>query len=153
MRNGVMYEIRTNPSVPGQMVATITTLADDDWRKPIFEFLRFGTTLGKIDTVKKRAVRFLIIDDGLFEKGYNTLYLKCLGPMEANDTLREIHEGVCRNHIGSRTLAHKALRQRYYWPTMKQDSQDLVKKCEKCQQFSRTIPENLCSILSPWPFV
>lgn len=107
LRNEVMYEIRTNPLVPNQMVATITTLADDDYRKT------------KKDTIRKRTVRFLIIYKNLFKKGYNVSYLKYLGLVKPHDSLREIHEGICGNHIGSRTLAHNAIRQGYYWPIMK----------------------------------
>lgn len=92
------------------MVTTITTIAYDDWRKPIVEFLQFGTISGKMKKVRKRAPRFLIIDDNLFKKCYNLPYLKCLGSMDAYNILRETHEGVCGNHTGSRTLAHKALR-------------------------------------------
>ncbi|GKU89881.1 hypothetical protein SLEP1_g3957 [Rubroshorea leprosula] len=38
--------------------------------------------------------------------------------MEAEYTLREVHEGVCGSHIGARNLAHKVLKQGYYWPNI-----------------------------------
>lgn len=88
LQTRVMYEIRDCPSVPGQLVAKVSTVANDDLRKPIIEFLQFGIVLKKMDSVRKRAARLLIIDDSLFKKGFNLPYLKCLGPTEAYNTLR-----------------------------------------------------------------
>ena len=69
--------------------------------------------------------------------------------------LRKVHEGICGNHIGARTLAAKTLRQGYNWPTMLKDATELVKKCKTCQehaQISHLPSEPLTSITSPWPF-
>ena len=56
---------------------------------------------------------------------------------------------------GGRTLAHRAHSQGYYWPTMRQDAQIYVRKCDKCQKHA-PIPhvpaETLNSVASPWPF-
>ena len=53
-------------------------------------------------------------------------------------------------------MAYKALRQRYFWPTMKTDAMNFARKCDKCQRFSgipRSHQEKLTSMTSPWPFV
>ena len=66
-----------------------------------------------------------------------------------------MHEGICSNHIGARTLAEKTLRQGYYWPTKLKDTTELVKKCKTCQehaQISHLPSEMLTLITSPWPF-
>ena len=47
--------------------------------------------------------------------------LKCVLPTEVKNIVREIHKGTCGNHTGGQSLAFKALRQGYYWPTMKVD--------------------------------
>ena len=47
--------------------------------------------------------------------------------------VRALHR-VCGNHLGNRTLAHKAHTQGYYWPTMKVDAASYVKKCDHCQR-------------------
>ena len=36
--------------------------------------------------------------------------LKCVGREDASYVLREVHEGICGNHIGARALAGKTLR-------------------------------------------
>ena len=69
--------------------------------------------------------------------------------------LVELHEGICGNHSGGRTLAHRAHTQGYYWPTMKSDAADCVKKCDPCQRMSPVLKspmQDLGSISSPWPF-
>ena len=69
--------------------------------------------------------------------------------------LAELHEGVCGNHIGERTLAHRAHSQEYYLPTMKQDTENYIKRCDWCQRhtpISRMLSEVLKPVTSPWPF-
>ncbi|VVA38606.1 PREDICTED: rve domain-containing, partial [Prunus dulcis] len=62
--------------------------------------------------------------------------------------LREIHNGVCGDHSGSRFLAYKAFRQGYFWPTMHQDANSLVKRCDKCQRFGN-VPHIPAEPLTP----
>ena len=59
--------------------------------------------------------------------------LKCVAPSEAKYIMREIHEGICRNHAGGQSLAFKRLRQGFYWPKMKGDCMEFTRKCDKCQ--------------------
>ena len=74
---------------------------------------------------------------------------------DANYILKEVHEGICGNHIGARTLVRKTLRQGYYWPTMLKDATELVRKCKACHEHAKIshLPsELLTSVTSPWPF-
>lgn len=48
--------------------------------------------------------------------------------------MREIHDGIYENHNGGWMIAYKLLRQGYYWPTMRQDCNDMVKKYKPCQK-------------------
>ena len=68
--------------------------------------------------------------------------------------IRELHEGICDLHTIGRSLATKALRASYYWPTLKPDALDFTRRC-RCQEFvdvPHTPPNNLHSLSSPWPF-
>ena len=67
-----------------------------------------------------------------FIRGFFTPILKCIAKEDAEYVLREVHEGVCGNHIGARTLAGKVSRQGYYWPTMLREATELVRKCKVC---------------------
>ena len=91
---------------------------------PIFEFLAEGQVLedkNKARRIKYQANRYAIMNGKLYRRGYNMPYLKCLQIDEAEYIMREIHEGVCGNHSGKRSLAQKALRHGYYWPTIQRD--------------------------------
>ena len=105
--------------------------------------------------LRTRSGRFTINRGTLRKRGFSTPILKCIGKVDANYVLREVHEGICGNHIGARTLAAKTLRQGYYWPTMLKDATELVKKCKICQehaQISHLPSESLTSTTSPCPF-
>ena len=79
----------------------------------------------------------------------------CLTPEQGQYVIAELHEGICGNHLGGRTLAHRAHTQGYYWPTMKSDAVDYVKKCDPCKRMSPILKspvQDLVSISSPWSF-
>ena len=79
-----------------------------------------------------KAARFVLIDDMLYRRGYSLLYLRYASLEEADYVLREIHEGICGNYAGARSLAGKALRAGYYWPTIQKDAYDIIRACNKC---------------------
>ena len=82
-------------------------------------------------------------------------YLKCVDEEEAKYILEEIHEGVCRDHAGPRSLLSKVIRIGYLWPILQVDAKELIKKCDKCQGFGnvqRLPAEKLTMIASLWPF-
>ncbi|GKV11062.1 hypothetical protein SLEP1_g22348 [Rubroshorea leprosula] len=68
--------------------------------------------------LRKKASRYTLVDGVLYKRSFSLPLLRCLNPYEAEYALREVHEGVCGSHIGARTLAHKVLRQGYYWPNI-----------------------------------
>ena len=125
---------------------------------PIKAFLQEGSEPDDHLEAKKlrmRASRYTLLQNMLYKKGYCLPLLRCLSPEDADYALCEIHEGICGNHSGGRSLARKSLRQGYFWPTMLKDAMEFVKKCDKCQRFAtvpRQPPEELTSIMSPWPF-
>ena len=68
--------------------------------------------------VKKRAARFMILNNTLYKRGFSMPYLKCVDEEEAKYILEEIHEGVCRDHASPRSLVSKVIRASYFWPTL-----------------------------------
>lgn len=93
--------------------------------------------------LKSKAARFTMVQGKLYKRGFSFSLMKCVTDLGAYYILREIHEGICRNHIGARTLANKALRQGYFWPTMAKDTKNMVKKCQTCRS------TKTCLILPP----
>ena len=135
LNRSVYVEVRHGRSIDAAAeVQAITT--EPSWMDPILAYKLRGE-LPADRTMEKRmpsiASRFIIFRGELLKKSFSAPLLKCVGPTDADYVLREIHLGIRGNHIGGRTLAHKALRDGYYWPTMVIEAKEMVKKCEKCQ--------------------
>ena len=50
-----------------------------------------------------------------------------VSPEEGREISREIHEGDCGHHAGSKSLVAKAFRHGFYWLTAHADAEDLSK--------------------------
>ena len=118
--------------------------SENNWTTPLTSYLRTGLLLDEKDAARKlkfQASRFMLIKDVLYKKGFLQPYLRCLNREEVDYIMREVHEGICGNHSGARSLVHKLIRVGYYWPTMLKDAQAYVKACNKCQRFSNLIKQ------------
>ena len=107
----------------------------ENWTTHLIVYLQSGTLSDEKDAARKlkvQASRFVLIKDVLYERGFSRPYLRCLSHDEADYVMREVHEGICGNHSGARSLVHKFIRAGYYWPTMLKDAQAYVKACDKC---------------------
>ncbi|GFZ01719.1 hypothetical protein Acr_15g0003280 [Actinidia rufa] len=74
---------------------------------------------------------------------------------EAEYVLREIHEGICGNHSGARSLAKKTIRQGYFLADHRTRRGSIYKRCDKCQRYapvSRLPHTEMVPMSSPWPF-
>ena len=106
---------------------------------PIITYLKDERLLKRKDEARRlgiRSARYILIDEVLYKRGFSQPYLRCLAPDEANYVLREVHEGVCGNHLGARSLVHNVILADYYWPTIQVDAKAYVKMCDQCQRFS-----------------
>ncbi|GKB29784.1 reverse transcriptase domain-containing protein [Tanacetum coccineum] len=105
--------------------------------------------------IRRTAQRFELRNGVLYRRSFLQPWLRCVGPIQADYVLREIHAGSCSMHSGPRSVVARALRSGYYWPTMHRDARDMIKKCNDCQ-VHRPIPrqpqQELTPITSPWPF-
>uniref|UniRef100_A0A2N9ERL6 Reverse transcriptase n=1 Tax=Fagus sylvatica TaxID=28930 RepID=A0A2N9ERL6_FAGSY len=149
-------EIQGRPSTEEAIVNSITI--NTTWMLPIIRYLKEGTLLADKTEAHKlriRASRFQLLRGILYKMGFSRPHLRCLSPEEANYVIREVHEGVCGNHSGARSLAHKLTRAGYYWSFLLHDATQYVKACDKCQLFAnvpRVPPEEITPITLPWPF-
>ncbi|GJU57914.1 reverse transcriptase domain-containing protein [Tanacetum coccineum] len=154
----VLVEVLNERSTEGQEVHTIVEEEGDNWMTPIVRCLEEG--VWPKDKNEARCLRTKIgqyaMESGvLFKKGYLTPMLRCVGPLQANYVIREIHMGSCGMHVGPRAVVRKAIRQGYYWPTMHEDAKEEVQKCDSCQIHAPVprLPKTLMtSIMAPWPF-
>lgn len=112
---------------------------------PIIHYIKEGKL-----PLDKQEARYVIINDNLYRRSHSGPYLRCLDSDQALYVMKEIHEGDCGNHSGPRSLIHKMLRQGFYWPTMKANTESLTKMCDSCQRFALVIhsPSELLSLVS-----
>ena len=149
-------EVQYSPSHMGGEMNPIDV--SNSWMTPITKYLEEGTRPTdpvEARKLKVRSTRFVLIQGVLYKRGFSTLYLRCLDKPEAEYVMREVHEGVCGNHSGARSLVHKLVRAGYYWPTMQKDTVSYTRTCDKCQRFGNLInspPEALTPITAPWIF-
>ena len=153
-----LIEILAKPSTKEFANHIMTVDHSPSWIDSIFEFLEKGKNpkdKNKSRRIKYQANKYTILNRKLYRRVSAIPYLRCLRPDEAKYIMRKIHEGVCGNHSGKRSLAQKVLRQGYYWATMQKDSVKLVQKCNKCQRFTHVLkqpPKPLSPVINPWPF-
>lgn len=124
----VPVEILTQPSAVDSAVCAVWYAT---WMSPIFSYLTnriVPDNKAQAWKILYQSVRYTAINDVLYKRDYTTPYLKCITPEQGDYILREIHEGVCGDHSSSHSLAHRAFRQCYFWPTMHRDAITLVKK-------------------------
>ena len=104
------------------------------WMNPIILYLSTGQLPNERDKAHKlqvQSARFSLVNGQLFKRSLGGPYLKCLMPEHSQYVLAELHEGICGNHPGGRTLAHRAHTQGYYWLTMKVDAAKYSRKCDR----------------------
>ncbi|GJZ37176.1 reverse transcriptase domain-containing protein [Tanacetum coccineum] len=128
----VLVEELNEKSISEVEVLRVVEEEGDTWMTPIFKYLAEETL--PAHAKRARAIK---------------------RPLQANYVLREIHEGSCSMHAGTRSVVAKALRTGYYWSTIHRDARMLIRACQDCQ-VHKPIPRNpqqkLTPITSPWPF-
>ena len=152
----IYFQVLKTPSIEAKLIAPIDV--GSCWMDPIKAHLKTGwipTNVMESRKLSSRSLKYVLIDGVLYKKSFVIPFLKCLNPQEADAALKEVHEGICGQHLGGRALGHKIVRLGFYWPEMMKDSMSYVKRCDRCQKFSpivRQPPEMLTSISSPVPF-
>ena len=84
---------------------------------PIISYLKDRKLTEGRDKARKlrvKSIRYILMDEVLYKRGFSQPYLRCLAPDQTNYVLREVHEGSCGNHSGAKSLVHKVLHAGYY---------------------------------------
>ena len=109
------------------------------WMDPIVSFLKddvLPEEKSEAEKIRRKAPRFWLSEDHklykLYKRSYFGPYLLCVHLEESELLLEELHEGIYGSHIGGRSLAHRALIQGYWWPSMQKEAQEYAKKCDQC---------------------
>ncbi|GKA32938.1 reverse transcriptase domain-containing protein [Tanacetum coccineum] len=154
----VLVEVLKEKSIQEEEVATVVEEEGPTWMTPIIEYLKDETLPDDRKKASKlciKARQYELLEGVLYRWSFLKPWLRCVGPLQANYVIREIHEGSCSMHAGLRFVIAKAMRLGYYWPTMHRDARDMIRTCNDCQ-IHRPVPRNpqqpLTPITAPWPF-
>ena len=63
--------------------------------------------------------------------------MKCVPTDQGKQLLVEVHARIYGHHMALRSLVEKAFRQGFYWPTMLQNAEEVVRRCEGYQFYAR----------------
>ncbi|XP_058223147.1 uncharacterized protein LOC131332856 [Rhododendron vialii] len=106
--------------------------------------------------LRNKADLFWLNPNGkLYRRSFTGPYLLVAHPHQVQGIIEELRTGDNGCHSGGRSLAHRAISQGYWWPTMKKDSEEFVRRCRKCQMSTPIIhqpAQDLSLLTSPWPF-
>jgi hypothetical protein len=134
-------------------------MVDVDWMQPFIDYLskqKVPSDKNLAEQLIRRAKSYILVGDKLYRRGASSgVLMKCVPREEGKGILEESHKGVCGNHVSSRTVVSKAFRRAFYWPTALGDAEELVRRCQGCQYFTKQqhVPTyKLVTILPTWPF-
>ncbi|XP_075659035.1 uncharacterized protein LOC142628888 [Castanea sativa] len=88
-----------------------------NWITPIVSYVKYERLpedKAEARKLRVRVVKFDLMDEVLYKKGFSQPYLRCLTPDESHYILRDVHEGAYGNYLGARSLVHKIVRAGYY---------------------------------------
>lgn len=115
------------------------TTEEEDWREHFIQHLmdrREPQDPVKRTKIRRRATRFTLQGNQLYQRSLDGILLRCLSIDEATTVMNEMHAEVCRWHQSSLKLQYQLKRLGYYWLTMVVDCIDYVKRCRVCQLHS-----------------
>ena len=116
-------------------------VADPDWHAPILDFINKNKSYPKgkeHEKLARRAANYIVIGSGLLRHSATSGSLsKCISQQDGIRLLNEIHSSICANHAGASTLVGKAFRSGFNWPTALDNSRELIRRCPRCQFFSK----------------
>ncbi|KAK8951016.1 hypothetical protein KSP39_PZI003142 [Platanthera zijinensis] len=128
------------------------------WVDPLVTFLTTGELSEEVKDAKSfrhKAAHYLMLEGSLHRKMLSGLLARCVTEEEVPRILEEVHFGECGSHSGGRTLEARVVRQGYFWRTLRKDTAEFARRCQKCQVHAplQLLPaQRLRSITAPWPF-
>ncbi|GJX52260.1 reverse transcriptase domain-containing protein [Tanacetum coccineum] len=127
----VLVEVLNEKSIQGKEVTTVVEEDRPTCMTPIMEYLKDRTLSNDRKEASKlriKARQYELLEGVLYRQSFLKPLLRCVGPLQADYVIREIHEGSCNMYAGPRSVVAKAIRLGYYWPTMHRDARDMIRK-------------------------
>ncbi|GJW46431.1 reverse transcriptase domain-containing protein [Tanacetum coccineum] len=101
----VLVEVIQNKSITEKGVEDIAKEEGDNWMTPIREYLRSRALPDDPQKARKLCIKaplYKMMEEKMYRRSYLSLWLRCVGPMQAKNIIKEVHEGLCGMHSGLR---------------------------------------------------
>nr|GFC85441.1 reverse transcriptase domain-containing protein [Tanacetum cinerariifolium] len=101
IRGIATFSISQKKSIQEAEVATVVQEEGPTWMTPIIECLKDGTLPDDKKEASKlriKARQYELLEGVLYRRSFLKPWLRCVGPLQANYVIREIHEGSCNMH-------------------------------------------------------
>ncbi|GJX25573.1 reverse transcriptase domain-containing protein, partial [Tanacetum coccineum] len=131
----VLVKVLQEKSIQEQEVAAVVEEEGPTWITPITKYLKDRVLLDDKKEASKlriKARQYELMNGILYRRLFLRPWLRCVGSLQADYVIREIHERSCSMHAGPRSVVAKAMRSGYYWPNMHKDARDMILKCKDC---------------------
>nr|GFC16848.1 reverse transcriptase domain-containing protein [Tanacetum cinerariifolium] len=154
----VLVEVLETKSITRKEVTAVIEEEGPTWMTELMNYLKEGTLPEDEKEARKirlKARQYELMEGILYKRSFLTPWLRCVGPLQAEYVMKEIHEGSSSMHAGPRSVVAKAIRLGYFWPTLHKDAQDMIRKCSDCQihrLVTRHSQQPLTPITALWPF-
>nr|GEX01962.1 reverse transcriptase domain-containing protein [Tanacetum cinerariifolium] len=132
----VLVEVLETKSITGNEVTAVIEEEGPTWMTELVNYLKEGILPGDEKEARKlrlKARQYELMEGVLYKRSFLTPWLRCVGPLQAEYVMKEIHKGSCSMHAGPWSVVAKAIRLGYFYPTMHRDAQDMIRRCNDCQ--------------------
>jgi hypothetical protein len=109
----VFFEIIREPSIKDSRAKIVNVVETPDWRAEIMAYLRgHYEPQDELEEkrLKQRVRGYTVVNGELYKSGVIEPWLRCITSEKGQELLKEIHSGFCGAHIGTRSLAGKAIK-------------------------------------------
>ena len=114
----ILVEDLYKPLRTGDTVQINQIRAGSCWMDSIIQFLKediLPEEKIEADKIRRKATSYwLSRDHKLYKRSFSGPYLLCVHPEQIESLLEEMHEGICGNYTGGRSLAHRVITQGYW---------------------------------------
>ncbi|GJT05337.1 reverse transcriptase domain-containing protein [Tanacetum coccineum] len=131
----ILVEVLNRRSTDVKEINVVVEEEGDNSMTPIIRCLEQGIwpeDKNESRNLQAKIGQYTVEEGVLFKKGYLVQMLRCIGSLQENYVIREIHMGACGMHSGPQAIVRKEMMQGYYWPTTHEDAKEEIKKCDSC---------------------
>ncbi|XP_077242698.1 uncharacterized protein LOC143883236 [Tasmannia lanceolata] len=111
----IYTEILPQPSIEKEEILQLNE--EPSWMDATVQYLKDGVVSSDRKEARRlvaKAANYIFNGQELYKRSFSWPLLKCLRPSAAELAMREVHEGICGDHLGGKVLAHKILRRGFF---------------------------------------